>query len=246
MVKMRETMDKSATDYKDIPVAIDTKLDVYINNNYYTTIYLTPENIQDAIIGMLITDRIVNKLSDIKNINISGSKIYVDAAIDREIKSVIYDECLSIKEINKFVKDNGYRVKWSEIIEIYRDFNKSTDNIRRGLAMHTSAIYLETGDKIMSLDVSRHISILKLLGKVIREGIKVDKSILITSGRVSSDMVYRAALMNIPIILTMHGPLSSGLTASLLSGITLIVNIKRGKGKGLRPLTHEYRIEDYI
>ncbi len=235
---------KHATIYKNIPVAIDSKFDIYINNIYYTTLYMTPENIDEALIGLLYTDKLIKKTEDIKEIHIKEEKIEIDASVYREIKQIVYDECLSSKEIEKFVKDNGFRVKKTDILEIYRDFNKTTEKIREGLAIHTSGLYINKERKIIVRDVSRHVAILKLLGKVIAEGIDASRSILITSGRVSSDMVYRASLLNIPIILTLHGPLASGLAASILSGITLIANIKRTRERGVKILTNAFRILD--
>lgn len=235
---------RHATTYKNIPVAIDSKFDIYINNIYYTTLYMTPENIEDAILGLLYTDKLIKRTKDIKEIGIKEEKIVVDADVDREIKHIVYDECLSSKEIEKYVKDNGFRVKRRDILEIYKDFNKTTEKIREGLAIHTSGLYINKKKRIIVRDVSRHVAILKLLGRVIANDMDASKSILITSGRVSSDMVYRASLLDIPIILTLHGPLASGLAASILSGITLIANIKRTKDRGIKVLTNEFRIID--
>lgn len=228
--------------YNDIPVAVDKRVDIYINNKLYTTLYLSPEDVEDTIIGLLITDKIIDKPDKIKGVKVENNKIIIDAIVNRELKHIIYDECLSSREIDKFVRDNGFRLKWNDILNIYRDFNKSAESVRKGLAVHTCGIYTNIDEKIIVRDVSRHAALLKILGKIIKKKLDASKSVLITSGRVSSDMVYRAAILNIPIILSLHGPLSSGLSAALLAGITFVANIKRAEKKGLKVLTHQYRI----
>lgn len=237
-----DTTNNGAAPYKDVPIAIDKRLDIYINNKFYTTLYLTPENLSDTIIGLLVTDKLITSPEKIIALSYKDDRVDIRADVSGEIKHTIYDECLSTKDIDKFVGDNGFRIRWREILEIYRDFNRSTASLRKGLAIHTCGIYLQAGEKIFTRDVSRHVALLKLLGKLIKKGIDAGRSVLITSGRVSSDMIYRAALLDIPIVLSLHGPLSSGLSAAILSGITLIANIKRIEGGGLKVLTHEYRI----
>jgi len=233
-----------STEYMNIPVAIDQKMDIYVNNIFYTTLYLTPSQVEEAVIGLLYTDKLVKNLNDIKSIKYGEDKLYVDADVAREVKRVVYDECVSIRDVEDRVEDNGYRLSWKNIVDIFRDFNKSTMSIRRGLAIHTTALYIHGGEKLFINDVSRHVAILKILGMALKRGVDTSRSVLITSGRVSSDMIYRAAILRIPIVISLHGPLSSGLSAALLSGITFIANLKRVPEKGLRVLTNEFRILD--
>ena len=230
--------------YDGIPTVVDRKADIFINDSLYTTIYSTSNNLEEAVIGLLLSDEIISDISEIKEISIDETSIKIYLYRDVSLKRVYYDGCVSISELGADVSDNNTRVNWNDVMKIYKDFIKRTAAVKVGLAIHTSGIYeLRSYRSIIVHDASRHVSILKLIGLSTKNNIDYSNSLIITTGRVSSDMIYRVAKMGIPIVISLHGPLSSGLLAALNSGVTLIANIKRGvPRRGLNILTHEARI----
>jgi FdhD protein len=231
--------------HKGIPVVIDVRYDIYINDSNYTTIFTTTNYIEECIIGLLISDGLIDSVEEIKRIDIKEDTINVYLHKDVMVERIVYDECTTISDKVIRVENGDVSINWETIINIYRDFVRKTASIKAGLAIHSSGIYdiNEPENNIIVHDSSRHISILKLIGLAVKNRFKFKESLVITSGRVSSDMVYRLARLNVPIILSLRGPLSSGLTAAQISGVTLIANVrKKGRGRGLTILTHAKRI----
>ncbi|MGB6680522.1 MAG: formate dehydrogenase accessory sulfurtransferase FdhD, partial [Candidatus Bathyarchaeia archaeon] len=68
----------------------------------------------------------------------------------------------------------------------------------------------------------------KALGASILRNINLNRSVLVTSGRQSADIVAKAAQMAIPISVSISGPIHSGIRLAERVGITLIC-FARGK-----------------
>lgn len=235
-------------DEKYPPIAIDERLDLYTNGKLYTMLVLTSAHIEETVLGVLIGDGLVSSLSDIEKIDFDlESRItQVYLKVNIEPKRLFVEDCALLAAKGLIVNSN-LKVSWKTIVDIFLDFNRRTISITKGLAMHTSGIYdLVNRRAIIAHDVSRHTSIAKLVGLAVTHNIATENSIVITTGRASSDMVIRSANIKVPIVISTRGPLYSGLTAASMLRVTLISYIRRGDAiRGLRVLTYPERIIDY-
>lgn len=241
-------IDPSIDSYMDIPVALDERFDVYVNDIYYTTLFTMPSGVIYGVIGSLLRDGIIRGAHDVGDIDVDHKRKRVDVGLGRnaEIRRTYIEDCSILVEQGVYVYSK-YKARWRDILDIYGEFNSKTSSVTMGLASHTSGVYdIESRRAIVAHDSSRHTSILKIIGAGLVSGFSFDRSIAITTGRASSDMVIAIARVGIPIVISMRGPLYSGITAAITLGVTLIANFRRGeKVRGLTPLTHIKRIDEY-
>ncbi len=71
------------------------------------------------------------------------------------------------------------------------------------------------------------------------EGIPTDDRIIITSGRVSSEILHKVAKKNIPIIISISTPTNLGVRVADSLGITLIGSVR---GKKMNVYTNDWRV----
>ncbi|MCX8196595.1 MAG: formate dehydrogenase accessory sulfurtransferase FdhD [Acidilobaceae archaeon] len=227
------------------PVAIDDKLDLYVNGALYATLYMNPAHIEETVVGVLLGDGLVRSTDEIESVEIDERNKRAAVRVRRQLEArrVHLEDC-SPATLRAMRVGFDLKVPWSKIVEVYVDFNKRTISVTRGLAMHTSALYeLEGGKTVVAHDTSRHTSIAKLIGIALKVGARFDRSLLITTGRASADMVVKAANVKSPIVISTRGPLYSGLTAASLLGITLVSYLRRGERvRGLAVMTYPERI----
>ncbi|HQV64278.1 MAG TPA: formate dehydrogenase accessory sulfurtransferase FdhD, partial [Anaerolineales bacterium] len=88
--------------------------------------------------------------------------------------------------------------------------------------VHTSA--LSDGEKILisAEDIGRHNTLDKIAGLCLMNNIWPETRILITTGRISSEMLQKAARMNAPILISRTSPSSLSIEMAERYGITLI------------------------
>ncbi|MEM1851318.1 MAG: formate dehydrogenase accessory sulfurtransferase FdhD [Acidilobaceae archaeon] len=236
-------------DEKHPPIALDDKLDLYINGKLYTTLIMTPIHIEETVLGVLLGDGIVSSLSEVEEVKVDRRDrvVYAQLKKDVELKRSFAEDCALLAVARGSRVKSDLKVIWKTVVDVFLDFNKRTIAIVKGLAMHTSALYDLTGRKIViAHDTSRHTSIAKLIGLAVTHKVNSENSIVITTGRASSDMVIRSANFGTPIVISTRGPLYSGLSAALLLGVTLISYIRRGETfRGLTVLSYPERIIGY-
>jgi FdhD protein len=89
-------------------------------------------------------------------------------------------------------------------------------------------------------DVGRHNTIDKLVGRAAMDGVDIEGRLLLVSGRVSSEMLLKAAVMGCPVIASRNSPTSMSITLAEELNITLIGYVRRST---LRVYTHPERLE---
>ncbi|WP_392338034.1 formate dehydrogenase accessory sulfurtransferase FdhD [Loktanella salsilacus] len=96
---------------------------------------------------------------------------------------------------------------------------------------NTPLVYME--------DVGRHNAVDKIAGWMFAEGISPDDKILYTTGRLTSEMVIKTALMGIPTLVSRSGFTAWGVEIANQVGLTLI---GRMKGQRFTCLAGDHRL----
>ena len=96
--------------------------------------------------------------------------------------------------------------------ELYRDTG----------GVHTSA--LSDGEKVVfsADDIGRHNTLDKIAGMCLMRNVWPKDRILITTGRISSEMLQKAAQLDVPILISRTSPSSLSIEMAQRYGITLI------------------------
>jgi FdhD protein len=88
-------------------------------------------------------------------------------------------------------------------------------------------------------DVGRHNAVDKIAGWMYREGVAPGDKILYTTGRLTSEMVIKCALMGIPVLASRSGFTAWGVEIARQVGLTCI---GRMRGKRFTCLSGEERL----
>jgi FdhD protein len=81
----------------------------------------------------------------------------------------------------------------------------------------------------VSCDIGRHNAVDKVIGRGMLEGRDFTACVLVTSGRISSDMMFKAIRAQIPIVASQHSVTSMAVELADLAGIALIGRLRRQK-----------------
>ena len=88
-------------------------------------------------------------------------------------------------------------------------------------------------------DVGRHNTVDKIVGACLTKGIETRGRILLVTGRVSSEMLRKGALMGCPVIASRNSPTSMSVDMARAWNVTLIGYVRQGS---MRVYSHPERV----
>lgn len=227
---------------EDVPV--ERALRLFVNNMLVANVRLSPGHEEEFAVGYCIGEGLVKDASSILSIEPHESAINVkvkefDVPHSKELTSDCIGGWRLVVETEDVHVDSDLRITESDITKNMQRLSKSSKNWRKTGGFHSTA--LVSGDKFFSAeDISRHISVDKVIGIGVKKGADFKNSYILTSGRLPGDIVTKVARSGIPIIASRTAPISSGIECAEKTGITLI---GFARGKRMNIYTHPQRIK---
>ncbi len=104
-----------------------------------------------------------------------------------------------------------------QIQELYRETG----------GVHTSAISDGRSIRVRAEDIGRHNTLDKLAGRMLLDGIRVRPVIIVTTGRISSEMLQKSARLGAAVVVSRTSPTSQSVGMAEQLGITLVGYARR-------------------
>ncbi|GAB6148059.1 formate dehydrogenase accessory sulfurtransferase FdhD [Stetteria hydrogenophila] len=218
-----------------VRLAVDRVYRLIVNSRECGELVSTPSNLEDVGLGFAASELGVMDAGAVR-VTVRGD------AVEVEVEGLpAGSECGGEGLAPKRLAARG-PYTWRDVRLIYSDFPGRTAGRRYGVSAHTAAIYsLDEGLAVVAHDVSRHTLTLKLAGLALRAGLLAEGKRLAAaiSGRVSADMVARLASVGVGLVVSLRGPLLSGVEAARRLGVTLVANARTRDGRSLVLLSGE-------
>jgi FdhD protein len=125
-----------------------------------------------------------------------------------------------------------------QIHKLVNDFLQHSAAYRMTHGVHSAALCDAGHIIVFNDDIGRHNAIDKVLGQCLLEEIETAGHIMITSGRISSEILLKVAKRDIPILISKSPPTDLGIRLANELDITLIV----ARNQEILVYTHERRI----
>jgi FdhD protein len=118
--------------------------------------------------------------------------------------------------------NSSLQLDLQQIFGLMRQLHASATLYRHCRGVHTSA--LSDGERLLAVaaDVGRHNTLDKLRGDCVVRGIDTTHRILLTTGRISSEMLTKAIKMRVPVVMSRTAPTSMSIRLARQWGITLV------------------------
>lgn len=234
-------------------VAREYSLTIVLNNRELATMLCTPGQLDCLTAGFLSSEGFINNRDEVKDLQVDESmgvarlETLEDLVVDRDIlhKRVVsigggrgsafyhtsdLDEC-------KVTADTTLSVR--EILTLAGQFQHASSVYDDTHGVHSAA--LSSGSQIMvyAEDIGRHNAVDKVFGRCFLDGIATEGLTLLTSGRISTELVRKATYRGIPIIISIAVPTNLAVRFAEKIGITLVTSVRGGK---MDVYTHGERI----
>lgn len=121
------------------------------------------------------------------------------------------------------------QLKVSQLMALSKQINTAPSLYLSAGAIHGCVLCHADRPLIYVEDIGRHNAADKIAGHMLLGGITGEDKIFYTTGRLTSEMVIKTVMMNIPILISRSGFTEAGVRLARDAGLTLI-----GRAKGRR------------
>ena len=239
-------------------VAEDTPVHIFLNKRHYGTILCSPDQLKEMVVGHLLSEGLLKSTQEIDHLLLKkDGKCLVKLKPDIDTEQRISTSQRFSRLIVSACGSPNYR-PLSEVIdtlpkldmtptlaanvasESVLQLNTIAKKFRKTGGVHVAALY-STDGKLVALaeDVGRHNAVDKVIGVAATKNMDLRNHFLALSGRLSGDIVLKAARMKIPVIASLSAAINSGLEVAQLTRITLIGFVR---GKRMNVYTYPERI----
>jgi FdhD protein len=130
-------------------------------------------------------------------------------------------------------------VRTSELYALAAQINRTPSLYLEAGAIHGTVLCQGARPLVYMEDVGRHNAVDKIAGWMLSEGVAAGDKLLYTTGRLTSEMVIKTAMMGIPVLASRSGFTAWGVEIAREVGLTLI---GRMRGKRFVCLSGEDRL----
>ncbi len=251
---------KGAVETKQDMVAEETPLHIFLNQTHYATILCLPTQLKELAVGYLLSEGVIKAVNEIQEIRINKQgkcqvRLKREINLEKRISTaqpfarVVLSSCGSadywplaklIDRLDLPKLSSDFRVKAETISEAVRTLTSLAEVFRKTGGVHVAALYSNDGKLITyAEDVGRHNAVDKVIGTVALKNLGFSNFFLTSSGRLTGDVVLKAARVGIPVLASLSAAVSSGVETAKLTEVTLISFVR---GTRMNVFTHPERI----
>lgn len=117
-------------------------------------------------------------------------------------------------------------VRTSDLYKLAATINRTPSLYLEAGAIHGTVLCQGSRPLVYMEDVGRHNAVDKIAGWMLSEGVEAADKVLYTTGRLTSEMVIKTALMGIPTLASRSGFTAWGVEIAQQVGLTLIGRMK--------------------
>lgn len=233
-------------------VVMEVPLSVFVNGRHALTAMVSPAMVEEFVTGFLYTEKIIQKPADIESLRIEEKKDKnreenreEDIAITLSA-SVLTKNPFSIMLSGKTVLsgcggDTSYLdadrlpkiqsdlvVDVSEVTGIMKEALVSELHTRTG-GIHIVGLFGPDGKICVMEDIGRHNALDKVIGYALKHDVDFSKTVVTCSGRLSSEMVRKCLMANIPVIASRGATTTLAISMAEQAGLTIIGFVRSQK-----------------
>jgi len=250
-IKLRRIDNVEATETSDV-VAVEDSLTIFVDGRELVTLLYTPPMALELAIGYLLSEGLVTAKQDVASLSLKKGGILVSLAgglppeaspAARVLTSgcgggITFTYPQGLRQVKKI--STRFTVPHHVIMELAARFRKESSLFEETGGVHSAALSDGTAFLAFAEDIGRHNAVDKVFGKCLMEGIETKDRILLTTGRISSEILLKAVKRKVPVVVSRGAPTSLAVELAERFGITLV---GFARGRRMNVYTHQDRVE---
>ncbi|NDJ74792.1 MAG: formate dehydrogenase accessory sulfurtransferase FdhD [Chloroflexi bacterium] len=230
-------------------VIAEAHLTIYVDGQELATLACSPRDQAALAVGFLFNEGLLQAWEDVRLLRLNTPGTVVDVFLRFPLdgaprRITLTSGCGGGITFQDLLADlpplqTPFTTTPTALFERMRDMQTAAHLYRNVGGVHSALLGTPERSVFSVEDIGRHNAIDKLAGKALQNGIDPRDHMLLTSGRISAEMVHKARRMGVPLIASRTSPTS---TAVLQAAAWHICVVGYLRGHGLRVYTHPQRL----
>jgi len=221
----------SEDDWSHSPVHVpcESSITIYVNDQELATLLCTPSKINCLVIGFLYSEGIITNVSEVTSMRICEEEPIADVRISNTDFTVpsrrtLTSGCGGGVSFNTEVQkvNSDLTVTPQEVLNLMKQMLQQQTLFQQCGGLHCSALCDRSQVLVAAEDIGRHNTLDKILGECLLRKIQTRDRILLTTGRISSEMLIKAAKMQVPVVVSRSSPTERAVSLGRDLNITVV------------------------
>jgi FdhD protein len=240
-------------------VIAEMRLRITINGDELVELMCSPVRVNALVLGFLYHEGMIDGLDDVDALRVClpdglAEVTLAGPAPPAPARRIVTSGCTGGVSFGAYLEELGslrlppdtVRVAPARVYLALRQLYEHSTLYNRSGGVHTSVLLdpaspldLDAGVLAVGEDIGRHNTLDKLRGECLLRGLVTQDQMIVASGRISSEMLLKAALMGVPIVGSRTSPTGMAITLAEHLGVTVIGYIRSGS---MNVYTHPERV----
>ncbi len=236
-------------------VPVERPITVYVNEQEIVTLQATPEHLDELAVGFLFTEGIISGAEDVDKVSADTRKGLVHlTSQSADVADVVYKKRYLTSGCGKGVTfsslghargqkpvSSTLTMPAAHIHAMMKELNKGAVLYRESGGLHSSGLADASRLLIQREDVGRHNTADKVIGRALLDDVQTGETFLLTTGRISYEMVVKAAKMRVPLVVSRTAVTDLAIDLAKNLRICLVGYARAGR---LSVYTEQYRVTE--
>ncbi len=197
------------------PLPYEQAVTLIVNSKAWMEMICTPSLVAELAVGFLYNEHLIDSRAEITRLYVCDTADYVEVETLKEIKKpttwVKTTGCAGGQTSQRLEFPiqptlNETTLSADMLANLLRSFLEEQNRLSTSRGLHCSAI--SDGQVLLAVadDIGRHNTLDKLMGYALWHELAAKPAVLITTGRISSEMLQKAARMGMSIVVSLTSP----------------------------------------
>ncbi len=218
-------------------VAAETAVTLVVNNRELVSLLCSPMELDSLALGFLLSEGLLARRDSLQALEVDEEKARVSIRLknlpadwqDRFDKKTITSGCgkgITFTGPDDLAAPAGARrpihLTGGRVRTLLADFRSRSQLFLRTGGVHSAALADSRKILLFAEDIGRHNAVDKLIGKAFVQGIPLADKILLSSGRISGEIMIKVVRNKIPVLISRAAPTCMAVSHAEDHGVTLI------------------------
>ena len=225
---------------EEIPLAVT------INGRHALTVMTSPHMIRELVTGLLFTERIIHGAEELESVQIEPGRVSVLTTNPFKIlvsKKTVLSGCggsssyLDVAKLPHVTSD--LVLDAATITSAVKETLQSDLHVKTG-GIHIIGLFNDKGPVIITEDIGRHNALDRVIGYGLLNRVNFPGTFVVSSGRISSEMVRKCLVAGIPVIVSRGATTTLAVEMAEQTGLTVAGFVR---GLKMNIYTHPWRVK---